>query len=82
MSGGSLVKPAAVKIARIICSDAVANKLAMFFLQTTPSSGTSKNSQLIIWNKLLLLPSEVEILIQSWVRLQILETMHSLCCSC
>jgi len=37
----------------------------MIFLQTTPSSGSSKNSQLIFWNKLLLLQSEVEILIQS-----------------
>jgi len=43
----SLVKPAAVKIARMMCSDAVVNELAMIFLQTTPSSWASKNSQSI-----------------------------------
>jgi len=46
-AGESLVKPAAVKIAGIMCSDAVANKLAavLYFCQTTPSTGASKNSQ-------------------------------------
>jgi len=46
-AGESLVKSRAVKIARIMCSDAVANRLAMVFLQTTPSNGASKNSQSI-----------------------------------
>jgi len=59
--GESLVKPAAVKIARIMCSDAVANKLVMVFLQTTPSSGASKNSQSIFSNKLLLLRRRNEV---------------------
>ena len=42
-----MVKPATVKIARIMYSEAIANKLAVVFLQTAPSSGTSKNSQSI-----------------------------------
>ena len=42
-----MVKPAAVKITRIMCSYAVANKLAMVFLYTTPSSGVSENFQSI-----------------------------------
>jgi len=46
----------------------------MFFLSTTLSTGESKNSQSIFGNKLLL-RSEVKILFQSWVRLQIWETM-------
>jgi len=50
-SGESLAKPAAVKMAWILCNDAVANKLTVAFLQTTPSSGASKNSQSIFWNK-------------------------------
>jgi len=40
MAGGSLVKPVAVQITRIMCSDAVANTLAVvvyLFCQTTPS---------------------------------------------
>jgi len=59
-SGKSSVKLAAVKIARIMCSYAVGNNIAMVFLQTTPSSGASKNSQSIFYNKLLLLQSEVK----------------------
>jgi len=43
----------------------------MVFLQTTPSSGSSKNSQLIFRTKPLLLQSEVEILFQSLARLQL-----------
>jgi len=49
----------------------------MFFCQTTSSGYASKNSQSIIWNKLLLLRSKVKILIQSEARLQIWEMMHS-----
>jgi len=44
-SGESSFKPAAVKIARIMYSDAIANDLAVAFLQTTPSSDAYKNSQ-------------------------------------
>jgi len=40
------------------------------------------NFHSIFWNKLLLLISEVEILFQSWERLQILETMDSSWYSC
>ena len=43
-AGESLVKPSAMEIARIMCSDVVTNKLAMVVLQTTPSSGAIKNS--------------------------------------
>ena len=45
----------AVEISRIMRGDAVAKKLAMVFYQKTPSSGVSKNSQMIFCNKLLLL---------------------------
>jgi len=51
----SLVKSAAVKIARIMCSVAVANTLVMVFRHATPSNGAFNNSQSIFRNKLLLL---------------------------
>jgi len=46
-AGESLIKPSVVKIARIMCSDAVASKLALVFFKVKPSSGASKNSQSI-----------------------------------
>jgi len=61
---------------------AVANKLAVVFLYTTPSVGASKNFQSIFWNILLLPRSEVEISFQRWGRKHILETMYSSWCSC
>jgi len=57
-AGERAVKPAAVKLARIMCIDAVANMLVCFFCQITPSSDTFKISQSIFCNKLLLLRSE------------------------
>ena len=55
-----MVKLAAVKISRITCSDAVANRLPMVPLSNNTIKWASKNSQSIICNKLLLLRSEVE----------------------
>jgi len=40
-AGKSLVKPAAVQMARTVCGDALTNEIAMVPCQTTPSSGTS-----------------------------------------
>jgi len=67
-TGESLIKPASVKITRIMCSDAVSNSLAIVFLQTTPSSGASKTFRSIFWNKLLLLRIEAKWNFQRWAR--------------
>jgi len=46
-----------------MCSDAdaIANKLGMVFLQTTPSSGTSKSSQSLFWTQKLLLQKQSKV---------------------
>ena len=81
-AGENLIKPAAVEMARILCDDAVANKLAMIPLSNDITSGVFKNYQKIFCNKLLLLYSAVESFVPNWMRQQISEMMHSSWCSC
>ena len=51
-AGENFIKSADMEIARVMCGDAVAKKLAMVSLSKAPSSGLSKNSQMIFCNKL------------------------------